>query len=59
MKSYGKESKLSYLSHALVRNRNGLIAAAMVTHTDGYAERDTVLLMLEQKHKGRSRRQSR
>jgi transposase len=39
-KSYGKESKLSYLGHALVENRNGLIAAAMVTHADGYAERD-------------------
>ena len=33
-KSYGKESKLSYLGHALVENRNGLIAAAMVTHAD-------------------------
>jgi len=28
-KSYGKESKLSYLGHTLVENRNGLIAAAM------------------------------
>ena len=55
-KSYGKESKLSYLGHALVENRNGLIAAAMVTHADGYAERDAALLMLQQKQKGRSRR---
>jgi hypothetical protein len=38
-KSYGKESKLSYLGHALVENRNGLIAAAMVTHADGSAIR--------------------
>ena len=30
-KSYGKESKLAYLGHALVENRNGLIAAAMAT----------------------------
>ena len=45
-KSYGKESKLSYLGHALVENRNGLIAAAMVTHADGHAERDAALLML-------------
>jgi transposase len=30
-KSYGKESKLSYLGHALVENRNGLIAAARHT----------------------------
>ena len=55
-KSYGKESKLSYMGHALVENRNGLISAAMVTHADGYAERDAALLMLEQKQQGRSRR---
>src|SRR6202051_949877 len=55
-KSYGKESKLSYLGHALVENRNGLIAAAMVPHADGYAERDAALLMLQQKQEGRSRR---
>jgi transposase len=55
-KSYGKESKLSYLGHALVENRNGLIAAAMATHADGYAERDAALLMLEEKQKNRSRR---
>jgi transposase len=55
-KSYGKESKLSYLGHALVENRNGLIAAAMVTHADGYAERDAALLMLDQRQKDGSRR---
>jgi transposase len=55
-KSYGKESKLSYLGHALVENRNGLIAAAMVTHADGYAERDAALLMLAEKQHGRTRR---
>ncbi len=55
-KSYGKESKLSYLGHALVENRNGLIAAAMVTHADGYAERDAALLMLQKKQQGRARR---
>jgi transposase len=55
-KSYGKESKLSYLGHALVENRNGLIAAAMVTHADGYAERDAALLMLAEKQRGRTRR---
>src|ERR1700686_1500790 len=55
-KSYGKESKLSYLGHAMVENRNGLIAAAMVTHADGYAERDAALLMLHEQQKHRSRR---
>ncbi len=48
-KSYDTESKLSYLGHALVENRNGLIAAAMVTLADGYAERDAALLMLAEK----------
>jgi hypothetical protein len=55
-KSYGKESKLSHLGHALVENRNGLIAAAMVTRADGYAERDAALLLLHEKQQGRSRR---
>jgi hypothetical protein len=55
-KSYGKESKLSYLGHALVENRNGLIAAAMVTHADGYAERDAALWMLDRRQKDHSRR---
>jgi hypothetical protein len=33
-----------------------LIAAAMVTHADGYAERDAALLMLEQKPRNCSQR---
>src|SRR6201996_2242961 len=48
--------RVSYLGHALVENRNGLIAAAMVTHADGYAERDAALLMLADKQQGRARR---
>jgi transposase len=55
-KSYGKESHLAYLGHALVENRNGLIAAAMTTTADGYAEREAALTMLEDKQKARSRR---
>ncbi len=55
-KSYGTESRLAYLGHALVENRNGLIAAAMVTQADGYAEREAALLMLAGKQEGRSRR---
>ena len=55
-KSYGKESKLAYLGHALVENRNGLIAAAMATTADGHAERDAALLMLNQRQKNRSKR---
>jgi len=55
-KSYGTESKLGYLGHVLVENRNGLIAAAMVTQADGYAEREAALLMLADRQKARSRR---
>ena len=55
-KSYGKESHLAYLGHTLVENRNGLIAAAMVTQADGYAEREAALLMLQEKQKDRKRR---
>ena len=47
---------MSYLGHALVENRNGLIAAAMVTHADGYAERDAALLMLAERQQSHSRR---
>jgi hypothetical protein len=39
-----------------VENRNGLIAAAMVTQADGYAEREAALLMLQEKQKGCKRR---
>ena len=45
-KSYGKESRLRYLGHVLMENRNGLIAAAMATTADGHAQRDAALLML-------------
>lgn len=55
-KRYSKESPLAYLGHALVENRNGLIAAAMVTQADGYGEREAALLMLADKQQGRSRR---
>jgi hypothetical protein len=47
---------LSYLGHELVENRNGLFAAAMVTHTDAYAGRDAALFMLEQVQRDRMRR---
>ena len=50
-KSYGKESTLAYLGHALVENRKGLIAQAMVTTADGFAEREAALLMLREQRK--------
>ena len=55
-KSYGKEAKLSYLGHAVIENRHGLIAAAMATQADGTAERDAALLMVgEITNNGRKR----
>ena len=54
-KSYGKESKLAYLGHALVENRNGLIAAAMATQADDHAERDAALPMLKERQTHRSK----
>src|SRR4029079_4254269 len=39
-KSNGAESRLAYLGHLLIENRHGLIADAMATIADGYAERD-------------------
>src|ERR1700681_771241 len=39
-KSGGSESKLSYLGHVLMENRNGLVAEVEVLEANGTAERD-------------------
>lgn len=39
-KGAGKEAKLSYMGHALMENRNGLIVSGRVTHATGTAERE-------------------
>jgi transposase len=39
-------SELRYMGHTLCDNRHGLIANAMVTHADGYAEREAAKAML-------------
>jgi transposase len=41
-KAAGKESKLSFLGHALMENRNGLLTDFQVTQATGTAERDVV-----------------
>jgi hypothetical protein len=46
-KSKGSEAKLSYLGHALMENRNGLLVKTLVTEVNGTAERDAALLMAE------------
>jgi transposase len=45
-KSNGAESRLAYLGHLLIENRHGLIADAMATLADGYAEREAATLMV-------------
>lgn len=46
-KSAGQASRLCYLGHALMENRNGLIVDAALTHATGTAERDAALTMIE------------
>lgn len=45
-KSKGSESKLSYLGHAMMENRNGLVVEARVTEANGTAERDAAMGMV-------------
>jgi Transposase DDE domain len=47
-KSKGSEAKMSYLGHALMENRHGLLVDTMVTLADGTAERDVAFLMASQ-----------
>jgi len=47
-KGNGKEAKLSYTGNLLTENRNGLIVNTEVFQSNGTAERDAALMMLEQ-----------
>jgi transposase len=47
-KSKGSEAKMSYLGHALMENRHGLLVDTMVTLAEGTAERDAAVLMASQ-----------
>ncbi len=46
-KGKGHEAKLSYLGHALMENRNGLVMDTRVTAAGGRAERDAAVKMIE------------
>lgn len=48
-KSEGQESKLCYMGHATMENRNGLAVAGLVTRASGMAERAASEEMLEKK----------
>ena len=45
-KTSGIETKLCFLGHALMENRNGLVVRAKVTQATGYAERDAAVSMI-------------
>lgn len=45
-KGKGQESKLAYLGHALMENRNGLVVAATATLATGTAEREAATALI-------------
>jgi transposase len=47
-KGSGKEAKLSYTGNLVTENRNGLIVTSEVLQSNGTAERDAALMMMEQ-----------
>ncbi len=53
-KGNGKESKLCFMGHALMENRNGLALGVMVTQANGTAERVAALDLVE-RHTKKSR----
>ena len=44
-KSGGSESKLSYMAHVLMENRNGLVVDTRLTKSTGKAERESAWIM--------------
>ncbi len=46
-KGPGKETKLSFLGHVLMENRNGLVVDVALTQATGKAEREAALSMLD------------
>lgn len=54
-KGDGQESRLCYMGHVLMENRNGLAVEAEVTRASGTAERDAALVMLDRGPAGERR----
>ena len=46
-KGKGKEAKLSYMGHALIENRHGLVVQADASQANGRAEREAALEMID------------
>lgn len=54
-KGNGQESKLCFMGHLLMENRNGLIVRAKLTQASGTAERDAALCMIDKHRPGKRR----
>jgi len=52
-KGNGQESRLCFMGHVLMENRNGLAVDAMLTHATGRAEREAALTILDRRKPGR------
>jgi hypothetical protein len=52
-KGNGRESRLCFMGHVLMENRNGLAVDAMLTHATGTAEREAALAMLDRRPRRR------
>ena len=52
-KADGRESRLCFMGHVLMENRNGLAADATLTRATGTAEREAALAMLDRRPIGR------
>lgn len=48
-KGDGQSSRLCFMGHALMENRNGLVVDATLTHATGTAEREATLTMLDRR----------
>lgn len=58
-KGDGQSSKLCFMGHALMENRNGLIVDCELTKATGTAEREAALAMIKRSRKARTVRRSR
>jgi transposase len=52
-KADGRESRLCFMGHVLMENRNGLAVDAILTHATGTAEREAALAIVERRRANR------
>src|SRR5258705_4701200 len=54
-KGDGRDSRLAYMGHVLMENRNGIAVAGDVTRATGTAERETALDLIDRRRSGKRR----